>query len=93
MLEYAFRRVLWVIPVIVAVAAVTFFLMYRAPGGPWDREKTLPAATVKALDAKFGLDKPLWVNPEAVESRSLRRRAGIRSRWPRHSSTAGSSTT
>jgi len=66
MLEYAFRRILWVIPVIVAVAAVTFFLMYRAPGGPWDREKTLPAATMKALDAKFGLDKPLWVNPEAV---------------------------
>jgi oligopeptide transport system permease protein len=67
MLEYAFRRVLWVIPVIVAVAAVTFFLMYRAPGGPWDREKTLPAATTKALDAKFGLDRPLWVNPQAVD--------------------------
>ena len=66
MLEYAFRRILWVIPVIVAVSAVTFFLMYRAPGGPWDREKTLPAATIKALDLKFGLDKPLWVNPEAV---------------------------
>jgi oligopeptide transport system permease protein len=76
MIEYAFRRVLWVIPVIVSVAAVTFFLMYRAPGGPWDREKTLPAATVKALDAKFGLDKPLWVNPEAVDE-SLA--AGVRS--------------
>jgi oligopeptide transport system permease protein len=69
MLEYALRRILWVIPVIVAVAAVTFFLMYRAPGGPWDREKTLPAATVKALDAKFGLDRPLWVNPDAVNEK------------------------
>src|SRR5215204_4787212 len=67
MLQYALRRVLWVIPVIIAVATVTFFLMYRAPGGPWDREKTLPAATVKALDAKFGLDKPLWFNRGAVE--------------------------
>src|SRR3954468_24042668 len=66
MLDYAFRRVLWVIPVMIAVATVTFFLMYRAPGGPWDREKTLPASTMKALDAKFGLDKPLWFNPEAV---------------------------
>ena len=66
MFEYALRRVLWVVPVIIAVAAVTFFLMYRAPGGPWDREKTLPAATIKALDAKFGLDKPLWFNPDAV---------------------------
>lgn len=66
MLEYALRRILWVIPVIVAVAAVTFFLMYRAPGGPWDREKTLPAATLASLNAQFGLDKPLWVNPQAV---------------------------
>jgi oligopeptide transport system permease protein len=74
MLEYAFRRILWVIPVIVAVAAVTFFLMYRAPGGPWDREKTLPAATMKALDAKFGLDKPLWFNMDAVK---LQREDGV----------------
>lgn len=66
MLEYTLRRILWVIPVIIAVSAVTFFLMYRAPGGPWDREKTLPPATVKALDQKFGLDRPLWVNPAAV---------------------------
>lgn len=66
MLEYTLRRILWVIPVIIAVSAVTFFLMYRAPGGPWDREKTLPVATVKALDQKFGLDRPLWVNPQAV---------------------------
>jgi oligopeptide transport system permease protein len=50
----------------IAVAAVTFFLMYRAPGGPWDREKTLPAATIRALDQKFGLDRPLWVNPDAA---------------------------
>ncbi len=66
MLDYALRRVLWVIPVIIAVSAVTFLLMNRAPGGPWDREKTLPPATVKALDAKFGLDKPPWLNPGAV---------------------------
>jgi oligopeptide transport system permease protein len=69
MFEYALRRALWVIPVIITVAAVTFFLMYRAPGGPWDREKTLPVATVKALDLKFGLDKPLWVNPEELQQR------------------------
>jgi oligopeptide transport system permease protein len=75
MLEFALRRILWIIPVIVAVSAVTFFLMYRAPGGPWDREKTLPPATIKALDAKFGLDKPLWFNPEAFTEA---REAGVR---------------
>ena len=76
MLEFALRRLLWIIPVVVAVSAVTFFLMYRAPGGPWDREKTLPAATVKALDVKFGLDKPLWFNPDALEAA---RDAGVKS--------------
>ena len=75
MLEFFLRRILYIIPVIVAVTAVTFFLMYRAPGGPWSSEKPLPASTVRALDAKFGLDKPLWVNPDAV---ALERDAGVR---------------
>ncbi len=63
MAEFVLRRALYIIPVIVVVAAVTFFLMYRAPGGPWSQEKPLPASTVRALNAKFGLDKPLWINP------------------------------
>lgn len=70
MLEFLIRRVFYIVPVVVVVAAVTFFLMYRAPGGPWSLEKPLPASTVRALNAKFGLDKPLWINPDAV-SRAL----------------------
>lgn len=69
MVEYLIRRILWVIPVIVAVAAVTFFLMYRAPGGPWDREKPLPTAVQKTLDVQFGLNKPLWINPKEFQER------------------------
>lgn len=66
MFEFLIRRVFYIVPVVVVVAAVTFFLMYRAPGGPWSLEKPLPAATVRALNAKFGLDKPLWINPDAL---------------------------
>lgn len=69
MIEFVIRRFLWAVPVIVTVAAVTFFLMYRAPGGPWDLEKPLPNSTVKNLNAKFGLDKPLWINPSAAEEK------------------------
>jgi len=73
MFEFVLRRTLWIIPVVITVATVTFFLMYRAPGGPWDREKTLPAATIASLNRRFGLDKPLWVNPDAFETK---RKAG-----------------
>jgi oligopeptide transport system permease protein len=31
-------------------------------------EKPLPASTVRALNAKFGLDKPLWINPESASA-------------------------
>ncbi len=66
MVEFLIRRVLYVVPVIITVTAVTFFLMYRAPGGPWSQEKPLPPSTVRALNAKFGLDKPLWINPDSA---------------------------
>src|SRR5215218_1955789 len=66
MAAYLIRRLLWIVPVILTVSVVTFFLMYRAPGGPWDKEKAVPAATRRNLNAKFGLDKPLWFNRAAL---------------------------
>ena len=61
MIRYLTRRILWIIPVLFAVTVITFFLMHSVPGGPWDREKRLPAATVKRLNAEYGLDRPLYI--------------------------------
>jgi oligopeptide transport system permease protein len=60
-IRYLTRRILWIIPVLFAVTVITFFLMHSVPGGPWDREKRLPAATVKRLNAEYGLDRPLYI--------------------------------
>lgn len=43
------------------VAFITFVLMHLVPGGPWDREKELPAQVIENLNQKYGLDKPLFV--------------------------------
>lgn len=61
MAAYTLRRVLWFIPILLAIASITFFLMHAVPGGPWGSEKKLPKATTDALDAKYGLNKPLFV--------------------------------
>ncbi len=58
MTSFLVRRVLWILPVLFVVSAITFALMHLAPGGPWDREKRLPPATIAQLNAKYGLDKP-----------------------------------
>ncbi len=60
MLKYAVRRVLWMVPVLLAVTSITFILMHLVPGGPWDREKTLPPQILANLNQKYGLDLPLW---------------------------------
>ncbi len=61
MISYITRRILWIIPVLFAVSVITFILMHSVPGGPWDREKRLPAATEARLNAQYGLDQPLPV--------------------------------
>ena len=42
------------------IIAVAFFMMRMAPGGPFDGERKLNAATEAAIKAKFGLDQALW---------------------------------
>jgi oligopeptide transport system permease protein len=60
MLRFVIRRVLWLLLVLFIVLAITFTLMHLVPGGPWDREKPLAPKVVEALNARYGLDKPLW---------------------------------
>lgn len=58
---YIIRRVLALIPTLLLIYTITFFLMYSTPGGPWDTgEKPIPADVQERLKAAYGLDKPLW---------------------------------
>ena len=61
MATYVFQRLLWAVPVLLAVAAVTFVLMHAVPGGPWDRSKQLPPQALENVDHAYGLDRPLPV--------------------------------
>jgi ABC-type dipeptide/oligopeptide/nickel transport system permease component len=61
MSRYLIQRVLFLIPSLLAVYTITFFLMHATPGGPWDRTgRPLPQAAIDNLNRKYGLDKPLW---------------------------------
>ena len=41
------------------VSTLTFFLMNLVPGGPFEAEKAVSPAALAALEAKYGLDKPV----------------------------------
>lgn len=59
MAKYIFKRVVLAVCTIFAVATLTFFLMNMVPGGPFLSEKAISPKAQAALEAKYGLDKPL----------------------------------
>ncbi|NBJ02190.1 ABC transporter permease [Schaedlerella arabinosiphila] len=60
MLKYIAKRIGLAIVTIWAVASITFFLMNMVPGGPFLSEKAISPQATAALEAKYGLDKPLF---------------------------------
>ena len=61
MLRFIFRRILLGIPVLVTVATLTFLIMHWVPGGPFDTEKILPPEIKANIEAKYHLDKPVYL--------------------------------
>ena len=57
--RYVVKRLLLAVLTVVIICAITFFTMHAVPGGPFNREKALSEATIAALEARYGLDKPL----------------------------------
>ena len=56
---YVARRILTSIPTLLVIVTVAFFMMRIAPGGPFDRERALPAEIEKNVLAAYDLDQPL----------------------------------
>jgi len=61
MSAYIIKRVISAIVTLFLVATLTFFLMYLVPGGPFLSEKAPSQQTLKALEEKYGLDKPIGI--------------------------------
>lgn len=53
------RRLLTAVPTLLVLMTLCFFLMRLAPGGPFDRDRSLPPAIEAALAAEYHLDEPL----------------------------------
>ncbi|MEL6690394.1 MAG: oligopeptide ABC transporter permease OppB [Pseudomonadota bacterium] len=60
MLAYSLRRIVGSVPTILLLIIASFFLMQVAPGGPFTSERPLPPEVLRNLEARYGLDQPLW---------------------------------
>ena len=60
-LMYILKRIGLAVLTVWVVITVTFFVMRAVPGGPFLGEKAVTEAAQAALEAKYGLDKPVTV--------------------------------
>ncbi|MGR3365137.1 MAG: oligopeptide ABC transporter permease OppB [Maritimibacter harenae] len=60
MVSYIIRRLLIAIPTILILIVASFFLIKIAPGGPFTSERPLPPQVLANIQARYGLDQPLW---------------------------------
>lgn len=59
MAKYILKRVVYSFFTILVLIVITFLLMHALPGDPISGEKAISPAVRAALEAKYGLDKPI----------------------------------
>ena len=60
MLRYLMMRMVGLGGVLIILSMITFGLMHGVPGGPWKvGQRPFSEEQIKALEARYGLDKPL----------------------------------
>lgn len=59
MTKYIIRRFLGLIPTLLIIITLSFFIIRIAPGGPFDEEKTLPKQIMENIEKKYHMDEPL----------------------------------
>lgn len=59
-MDFVLRRLLSGLLTLFVLLSLAFFLMRAAPGGPLDRERSLPPRIEAAMAAHYHLDEPAW---------------------------------
>ena len=63
MQRFIIQRILWNIPVLILISVVVFGVMQVVPGGPFTASasgRPVPPEIRANMEAKYGLDKPVW---------------------------------
>ena len=61
MLRFLLRRLLVILPTLLLVITLAFFMMRLAPGGPFTMDRKLSPEIERNVMARYGMDRPLVV--------------------------------
>ncbi|MCP4971534.1 MAG: oligopeptide ABC transporter permease OppB [Arcobacter sp.] len=61
MLKFIIKRILIAIPTLLILISISFVLVHSAPGSPFTDDRDISPELMKNIEAKYHLDKPLYV--------------------------------
>ena len=77
MIRYIIKRLVYAVLTLFVLISLTFFMMHMLPGDPFIGDKTVSATAMANMNAKYGLDKPVFVQYLMYMGNCLRGDLGI----------------
>ncbi len=80
--RFLLRRMLEVVPTLLIIVVVSFFVIRLAPGSPFSSEKAVPPEVLADLEAKYGFDKPVMTQLGLYLENLLHGDLGLSTKYP-----------
>jgi oligopeptide transport system permease protein len=59
MAKYIIKRIIGMIPTMIIIITLSFFIVRLAPGGPFATERAMPEVIKRNIEAKYHMDEPM----------------------------------
>jgi oligopeptide transport system permease protein len=82
MAAFVLRRLLGLIPTLLAIVVVSFLVIRLAPGSPFSSERGVPEEVLMDLQAKYGFDRPMHEQLLRYLGQLVRGDLGLSTKYP-----------
>jgi oligopeptide transport system permease protein len=82
MTRFVVRRLLGLVPTLLVIVVVSFFIIRLAPGSPFSSERGVPPEVLADLKAKYGFDRPMHEQLVRYLAHLVRGDLGLSTKYP-----------
>ena len=82
MLPFVMRRLVGLVPTLLIIVVLSFFVIRLAPGSPFATDKAIPPEVRADLEARYGFDRPMGEQLMLYVSNLLRGDLGLSTKYP-----------
>lgn len=82
MKRFLVKRLLELVPTLLVIVLISFFVIRLAPGSPFSSERAVPEEVLRDLQAHYGFDQPLWTQLGRYLGNLIQGDLGLSTKYP-----------